>query len=166
MPRFDNLGPALRYLRLHGGPEPRKQLEVADRAGVTRGMLSSYEKGRRDPTLRTLERLLGALEADLVQLDWALRMVGTEAGETPPAPPAWRRADEVAEPPAVYRTVRVPEPLSPREETALGQMIAGFLSYLRYTRSDDDDWGSPSAPERQEEGDRGEGTASGLTPPP
>ncbi|MFW6175470.1 MAG: hypothetical protein ACOC7L_01475, partial [Acidobacteriota bacterium] len=64
-----------------------------------------------------------------------------------------------------YRTVRVPEPLSPREETALGQMIAGFLSYLRYTRTGDDDPEDP-APERGEEPDRGHGPAAGLTPPP
>lgn len=163
MPRFDNLGPALRYLRLHGGAGPRKQLEVADRAGVTRGMLSSYEKGRRDPTLRTLERLLEALDADLVQLEWALRMVGTAAGEAPPALAAWRHADEVAEPPAVYRAVRVPEPLSPREDRALGQMIAGFLSYLRYTRTGEDDEGGPG---REEAGGREPGSAAGVTPPP
>lgn len=165
MPRFDNLGPALRYLRLHGGPVPRKQLEVAARADVTRGMLSSYEKGRRDPTLRTLERLLRALDADLVQLDWALRMVGTGAGEPPPAPPRWRGADEVAEPPAVYRTVNVPEPLSPREENALGQMIAGFLSYLRYTRHGDEEPGE-DGPERAVPEARDDPPASDVTPRP
>jgi len=138
MPGFRNVGPALRYLRLHGGREPRKQMDVAASASVTRGMLSSYERGKQEPSLGTLERLLEALGADLVKLQWALRMVETEPGADPqPAPPPdWYAAGEVAEPPAVYRAVAVPEPLSPEEEHALGQMIAGFLSYLRFTRGE------------------------------
>lgn len=143
MPGFSNVGPALRYLRLHGGREPRKQMDVAASAAVTRGMLSSYERGKQEPSLTTLDRVLEALGADLVKLQWALRMVGTEPGEEPrpgPAPPIdWRSvaaSGEVAEAPAVYRAVSVPEPLSPEEEHALGQMIAGFLSYLRFTRDE------------------------------
>jgi transcriptional regulator with XRE-family HTH domain len=141
MPGFSNVGPALRYLRIHGGREPRKQMDVAASAAVTRGMLSSYERGKQEPSLGTLERVLEALGADLVKLQWALRMVETEPGGEPvPAPPLdWRSVGEmgeVAEPPAVYRAVSVPEPLSPEEEHALGQMIAGFLSYLRFTRDE------------------------------
>ena len=152
MPRFHQIGAALRYLRLHGGPEPRKQLEVAAGAGVTRGMLSSYERGHQEPTLTTLDRLLDALGADLVKLQWALRRVepaapgegrvegGPPEGGEAPEPPLptldWRHIDEVAERRAVYRAVRVPEPLEPEEEHALGQMIAGFLAYLRYTRDE------------------------------
>ncbi len=135
MPRFDKLGEALRHLRLHGGGRPRKQLEIAAEAGVTRGMLSSYENGHQEPSLRTLGRLLDALGADLEQLEWALRMVEAEPGEParrpyPPAP----ASGEVAEPAAVYRTVKVPRLLSDDEERVLGQMIAGFLAWLRYTR--------------------------------
>jgi len=145
MPRFATIGAALRYLRLHGGAEPRKQLEIAARAGVTRGMLSSYERGHQEPTLSTLDRLLDALESDLVKLQWALRRVEPAApgeageGEAPEPPLAtldWRHIDEVAERRAVYRAVQVPEPLEPEEEHALGQMIAGFLAYLRYTRDE------------------------------
>lgn len=152
MPRFDQIGSALRHLRLHGGPEPRKQLEIAARAQVTRGMLSSYERGHQEPTLRTLGRILDALDADLVKLQWALHRVEPaqeaapaseleEGGELPEAPlPTldWRHIDEVAERGAVYRAVPVPEPLEPDEEHALGQMIAGFLAYLRYTRDRED----------------------------
>ena len=136
MPRFDHIGSALRYLRMYGGREPRKQLEIAERAEVTRGMLSSYERGHQEPTLRTLARILEALGVDLVELQWALRVVESAPGETPPPPPLpdWRHAHEVAEPGAVYRAVEVPEPLSAAEDRALGQMIAGFLAYLRYTR--------------------------------
>ncbi len=133
---FEKLGEALRHLRLHGGTKPRRQLEVAAEAEVTRGMLSSYENGHQAPSLKTLARLLDALGADLDQLQWALRMVEAEPGEAagrpypdePPAPAA------VAEPTAVYRTVEVPELYSSDEEQALGEMIAGFLAWLRYTR--------------------------------
>jgi transcriptional regulator with XRE-family HTH domain len=148
MPRFDQIGAALRYLRLHGGSAPSKQLEIAARADVTRGMLSSYERGHQVPTLPTLDRLLGALDADLVKLQWALHRVqpareGEPEGEAPGPPEVplptldWRHIDEVAERRAVYRAVQVPEPLEPEEEHALGQMIAGFLAYLRYTRDQD-----------------------------
>lgn len=147
------VGPALRHLRLHGGREPRKQLEVAAAARVTRGMLSSYERGRQNPSLKNLGRILDALGADLTQLQWAVRIVeahpeGAESaakaqeGGTPEAdlwplglPPS-SHPSEVREPSAVYRTVPLPEPLGAREERALGQMIAGFLAYLSYTRAE------------------------------
>lgn len=146
MPRFHKIGPALRYLRLYGGREPKKQLEVADRADVTRGMLSSYERGHQAPTLKSLDRVLDALEADLVKLQWALQRVEPGGAAVPEAPaqvPDWRTIDEVAEPTpgrgAVYRTVQVPEPLDSHEERALGEMVSGFLAYLRYTRNRDQD---------------------------
>lgn len=163
MPRFDSngfddIGAALRFLRLQAPGGPVKQKEVALRAGVTKGMLSSYERGKQEPSLRTLARLLAALGADLLRLDWALGVVGaspgsrSEVARTPLALPApdeehalpeegsgWWGSAEVAESaPAYgeYRLVRVPEPLSSDEEHALGQMLAGFLAYLRYTRSE------------------------------
>jgi len=155
------IGAALRHLRLHGGSAPRKQMDVAAEAGVTRGMLSSYERGRQEPSLKNLDRVLQALGADLAQLHWAIRIVQTAptvsaakggsgaaaggpeaaprpgaAGKLPtagwdftPPPPA-----ELHEPGAVYRAVRLPEPLSEDEEAALGQLLSGFLAWLRYTR--------------------------------
>ena len=149
----DHLGPALRHLRLHGGSEPRKQLDVAAAAGVTRGMLSSYERGKQDPSLRNLDRILRGLDADLVQLQWALRIVQADPGmdpeaeggapqTTPPSGPRYPTGApvdaEIREAPARYRAVPVPEPLRPEEERALGQMIAGFLAYVRYTREHGD----------------------------
>lgn len=145
------VGAALRHLRLHGGPEPRKQLEVAAAAGVTRGMLSSYERGRQEPSLKNLDRVLRALGADLAQLHWAIRIVqaapqpgvpGAEsaerAWETAPPPPS-----EIREPGAVYRAVPLPEPLSTDEEAALGQLLSGFLAWLRYTRGRESDGDTP-----------------------
>lgn len=162
MPRFDSngfddIGAALRFLRLQAPGGPVKQKEVALRAGVTKGMLSSYERGKQEPSLKTLARLLAALGADLMRLDWALRVVRASPGadptamrptaplavpdedEMPEADSGWWGSAEVAESaPAYgeYRLVRVPEPLSSDEEHALGQMLAGFLAYLRYTRSE------------------------------
>ncbi len=155
----DHLGPALRHLRLHGGPEPRKQLDVAAAAGVTRGMLSSYERGKQDPSLRNLDRILRGLGADLVQLQWALRIVQArpDSGEREAQPrsaepthtryPSGAPADaEIREPSPPYRVVPVPQPLRPAEERALGQMIAGFLAYVRYTRERGDGDESDEAP--------------------
>ena len=56
---FAGLGPALRRLRLRGGTSQR---ELGRRAGVTRPMVSSYERGTTLPSLPTLDRLLEALE--------------------------------------------------------------------------------------------------------
>ena len=140
MGRLDNLGAALRHLRLHGGPAPRKQLEIADRAGVTRGMLSSYERGRQSPSVENLDRVLGALGADLADLQWALEIVNAPTGGThrrdpgAPYPPPAADPSLVREEPPAYRTVSVPEPLDEDEEEALGQMVSGFLAWLRYTR--------------------------------
>lgn len=41
-----------------------RQYELADKAGVTRAMLSAYERGARMPTMKTLFKLLAALDAD------------------------------------------------------------------------------------------------------
>jgi transcriptional regulator with XRE-family HTH domain len=154
---FADIGPALRFLRLHGPSAPSKQKEVAARAAVTKGMLSSYERSKQEPSLSTLARLLTALDADLYQLDWALRMVASSPGADPGSGQAVAAIEagsgellagtsrwgdsEVAESsppygahPSSYRLVKVPEPLSDEEERALGQMLAGFLAYLRHTR--------------------------------
>jgi transcriptional regulator with XRE-family HTH domain len=72
MPITIRLGEALKLLRNRRG-WPQKQ--VAAIAGITRGMVSSYEKGNQTPTLGTLEKILKALEADLCDLYCALEYV-------------------------------------------------------------------------------------------
>lgn len=72
---FGGLGPALRGFRIERG---WTQVELADRAGVSKSMLSLYEGGRRQPHLNTLGRLLDTLGVQLGEL--ALRL-----GEHPPA---------------------------------------------------------------------------------
>lgn len=60
-----SIGPALRLLRHKSG---LRQYEAAQRASVSKSMLSSYERGRRLPALRTLAKLLDALDAGLIDL--------------------------------------------------------------------------------------------------
>lgn len=67
---FSGLAPALRVARAYKG---MRQSEVAERAGVTKAMLSAFELGRRRPSLKTLEKLLSALEIDL---DVLYRLLG------------------------------------------------------------------------------------------
>lgn len=62
---FDALGPVLRELRIECG---LTQAQLADRAGVSKSMLSLYERGKQRPHLDTLERLLDALGKGLGDL--------------------------------------------------------------------------------------------------
>lgn len=66
---FTNLNLALRWMRNRRG---REQQEVARTAGITRAMLSSYETGKKYPSLPTLGKILLALDADLPDLHEAL----------------------------------------------------------------------------------------------
>jgi transcriptional regulator with XRE-family HTH domain len=76
MPIAKTLGEALKLLRSRRG-WPQKQLAAA--AGITKGMVSSYEKGKQVPTFGTLDKILNALQADLCDLYWAIEFVsGTQ----------------------------------------------------------------------------------------
>jgi len=76
MPIAKTLGEALKLLRSRRG-WPQKQLAAA--AGITKGMVSSYEKAKQVPTFGTLDKILNALEADLCDLYWAIEFVsGTQ----------------------------------------------------------------------------------------
>lgn len=68
----EELGEALREIRKRRG---MLQSEMARRAGITKAMACCYERGRRYPSLATLDALLVALEVDLRVLDRALRYV-------------------------------------------------------------------------------------------
>lgn len=59
------VGPALRLLRKSRG---LRQNVAAERAGLSSPALSAYERSRRLPSLRTLAKLLDALDARLVDL--------------------------------------------------------------------------------------------------
>ena len=67
--RPERLGRALRGLRLSRG---LKQYQAAEKAGITKAMLSAYETGKRLPSLRTLANYLHALDATLGDLRQAI----------------------------------------------------------------------------------------------
>lgn len=62
---FDGLGAVLRDLRTD---RRLTQVELAERAGVSKSMLSLYERDKQRPHLDTLGRLLDALGVSLGQL--------------------------------------------------------------------------------------------------
>ena len=130
---FDGLGRALRWVRQRQG---KKQYEVADAAGITKAMLSSYENGRQRPALDTLERILGALEIDLDYLAYAIRMVRQEDDSREARPVANEEAFGERKPRRSYldleRTLGLDRRLEPGEEQAVGQMLEGFHNLLRY----------------------------------
>lgn len=137
-PIMNGLGQALRWLRDRQG---KKQYQVADTAGITKGMLSAYETGRQRPSLETLEKILATLGCDLNDLHNAIQIIngrpermkrrgegagGEEEAQNP--------ADERMEPArtTVQRILGRRDPLPSEEERALGEMLDGFHRLLRY----------------------------------
>lgn len=149
-----SLGQALRWLRERQG---RKQYQVADAAGITKGMLSAYETGRQRPSLETLEKLLGTLVCDLHDLHNALQIVNGQPqvlrhrAEAPPeagATPA--RKD-------VYAVLGLRQALPPAEEQAIAQVLDGFHRLLRSLHETARRSAGLSAPEADaEDGGHGE----------
>lgn len=66
------IGPALRLMRVR---RRLRQTEVARRATITRAMLSMYENGHRLPSIRSLSKVLDALDAALLDLARAVESV-------------------------------------------------------------------------------------------
>jgi transcriptional regulator with XRE-family HTH domain len=126
---LNGLGQALRWLRERYG---KKQYQVADSAGITKGMLSSYETGRQRPSIETLEKVLETLGCDLHDLHNALQIVNGRPQILRP------RSGEMAEPvtairrPDVYRALGLKNSLPVEEERAIGQILDGFHQLLRF----------------------------------
>ena len=74
---FSGLGVALRTLRQRRGI---KQMELARQAGLSKGTLSQFETGQREPSLASLGRLLQALDCDLYELQDTLSLVTGPVG--------------------------------------------------------------------------------------
>ena len=66
------MGPALRLLRTRRG---LRQYQVADKAGITKAMLSSYEIAGVKPSLQSLTSILNALETDLSEFQQAIDII-------------------------------------------------------------------------------------------
>lgn len=141
---LNGLGQALRWLRDRQG---KKQYQVADAAGITKGMLSAYETGRQRPSLETLEKVLETLGCDLNDLHNAIQIingrpekmkrrgegVGGEEGASPGAAggspqPA---VDEQGKT-ALQRVLGRSDSLPVEEERAFTEMLDGFHRLLRY----------------------------------
>ncbi len=63
---------SLRYFRMQGN---LSQEQLAFKAGVDRTYVSGIERGRRNPTLGTIGRLISALEIDEITFVTRLRFV-------------------------------------------------------------------------------------------
>jgi transcriptional regulator with XRE-family HTH domain len=132
---MNGLGQALRWLRDRLG---RKQYQVAEAAGITKGMLSAYETGRQRPSLETLDKLLSTLGCTLHDLHNAVEIVnGRPAvgrtsvlpGENTLATAArWRERGF----PDLYSVLGHSDPLPPDLERAFGQLLDGFHQLVRY----------------------------------
>jgi transcriptional regulator with XRE-family HTH domain len=132
-PILTGLGQALRWLRDRQG---KKQYQVADSAGITKGMLSAYETGRQRPSLETLEKILDTLGCDLNDLHNAIQIMNGH-------PEKARRGDEIvagAEETSgelegrleIHKLLGRSAPMPAEEERALAQMLEGFHLFLRY----------------------------------
>jgi transcriptional regulator with XRE-family HTH domain len=127
---MSGLGQALRWLRDRLG---KKQYQVAEAAGITKGMLSAYETGRQRPSLETLDKLLGTLGCDLHDLHNAIQIVNGRPG-------AIRAASEGVTMeggrergfPDLYSVLGQGDPLPPDLERAFGQILDGFHKLIRY----------------------------------
>ena len=132
MASFTGLGKALRWIRQRQG---KKQYEVAEAANITKAMLSSYENEKQRPAIDTLERILDALGIDLDYLAYAIRVVRQEeerrsGKRLAPAPQVPNQApDQYLD---LERSLGLERRLDPAEEQAVGQMLEGFHSLLRY----------------------------------
>lgn len=127
---LSGLGQALRWLRDRPG---KKQYQVAEAAGITKGMLSAYETGRQRPSLETLEKLLDTLGCDLHDLHNAIQIVNGR--------PGIMRTTRFGDAdfggggqgfPDLYSVLGQNEPLPPELERAFGQLLDGFHKLIRY----------------------------------
>lgn len=133
MSAFENLGQALRWLRTR---QNRKQYQIAEAAGITKAMLSAYETGKQNPSIETLDKILGALRHDVSDLDRALKLhraPGDRADVAAEGPPVeWAQAGELAEPRVnVYRVLGIDHQLPADQERAFVQTLSGFHGLLR-----------------------------------
>jgi len=123
MARFDKVGPAIRALRID---RHWSQRELARRAQVTDALLSSYERGRKVPSLPNLGRLLDALGADLDQLEGQLDRLNERGPKHGPTRDRDRAVPGV-DLARFFGLQTVPR----RYEQPLAEMVQGFQSAAR-----------------------------------
>ena len=84
---FDSksFGRAIQWLRYGSGLSSQ---EAARRAGISRAHFTAVERGERQPSVQTLERLLDVFDADLTDLQGALSVARSRNFRKRGAPPA------------------------------------------------------------------------------
>lgn len=127
---LNGLGPALRWLRERQG---KKQYNVADSAGITKGMLSAYETGRQRPSIETLDKILGTLGCSLVELHNAIQVINGRPDAMWRRPGPGGEASSEAGPSVDVRGVLgLAGPVPLEVEGSFAQMLGGFHRFLRY----------------------------------
>lgn len=126
---LNGLGQALRWLRERYG---KKQYQVADSAGITKGMLSAYETGRQRPSIETLEKVLDTLGCDLHDLHNALQIVNGRPQILRHRSAEGMEAAEGGGRPDIYKTLGLKGPLPAEEERAIAQILDGFHRLTRF----------------------------------
>lgn len=108
MTSVNGLGAGLVELRRQRG---RTAAAVAEQAGITKGMLSSYENEKVEPSLASLQKILGALGAGLGDLE---RAMARSQGSREPSLGSWIEMGE----------------LGPAERALLADRLQAFLEAL------------------------------------
>lgn len=132
---INGLGQALRWLR---DRQNKKQYQVAESAGITKGMLSAYETGRQRPSLETLEKILSTLGCDLNDLHNAIQIINgrperiKHRGEGMGEAPGTGARQELSGRSEIQKVLGRRDPLPIEEERAFGEMLDGFHRLLRY----------------------------------
>jgi transcriptional regulator with XRE-family HTH domain len=132
---MNGLGQALRWLR---DRQSKKQYQVAESAGITKGMLSAYETGRQRPSLETLEKILTTLGCDLNDLHNAIQIINgrperiKHRGEGLGENPAAAVKSDTNGRTEIQKVLGRRDPLPAEEERAFGEMLDGFHRLLRY----------------------------------
>ena len=133
---FRNIGKALKMLRVQ---RLKKQREIAEAAGITPAMLSAYETGKHRPSLDTAERVLGALDCDILDLTRVLKTIDLEDQE--------RERKKLAEEGGatnsdgaqllgeVMEEQLAQADLGPEERDLLVTLLPGFLKLIRYLKA-------------------------------
>lgn len=139
-PILNGLGQSLRWLRDRQG---KKQYQVAEAAGITKGMLSAYETGRQRPSLETLEKILDTLGCDLNDLHNAIQITNGRPDQMKRKGDGLGNDEPAEEAPGaggggdgggmnIQRILGRRGPIPAEEERALTEMLYGFHRFLRY----------------------------------
>ena len=117
----DRLGARLRQLR---GRQDLTIAQLAQKAGVSSGMISQIERGNANPSIKTLQRLRAALGVNLWEfLDEAARLADTVAEPSASDASEYVRREASRQRIVVGKTQLVKELLSPRNDRNLRFML-------------------------------------------